>query len=116
MSCALCILRAVNRHEFLDDVVAKGELVKQTLADMAVDSPVPISNIRGAGLLWAFTLAKPIAEAVRDCALELGLLVNAPRPDVLRFMPSLRVTAEEIESMLKTLGVALAAAGAAPDD
>ncbi len=44
-------------------------------------------------------------------ALEpVGLLLNAPRPDVLRFMPALNVGADEIAQMAALLDRAVAAA------
>lgn len=95
-SCALQVLRTVNRPEFLANVVAQGELLRATLEGLVSHSPIGVDNVRGAGLLWAFDLAEPIAESVRDRAFELGLLVNAPRPNVIRLMPQLRVTADEI--------------------
>lgn len=106
-SCALRVLRTVNQPEFLANVIAQGERLVQTLKTLASDSPVPITNIRGAGLLWAFDLGQPIAEATRDNALELGLLVNAPRPHVIRLMPQLRVTADEIQTLGERLLLAL---------
>ncbi|HSY29820.1 MAG TPA: acetylornithine transaminase, partial [Burkholderiaceae bacterium] len=33
----------------------------------------------------------------------IGLLLNAPRPDLLRFMPALNVTTKEIDQMLAML-------------
>jgi acetylornithine/N-succinyldiaminopimelate aminotransferase len=36
-----------------------------------------------------------------------GLLVNAPRPDTLRFMPALNVTRDEIDRMLVLLEAVL---------
>jgi acetylornithine/N-succinyldiaminopimelate aminotransferase len=35
------------------------------------------------------------------------LLLNAPRPDTLRFMPALTVSAEEIDAMIALLDAAL---------
>lgn len=106
-SCALQVLRTVNRPEFLANVAEKGALLRATLERLSVDSPFGITNIRGAGLLWAFDLAEPVAEAVRDCAFEQGLLVNAPRPHVIRLMPQLRVSSDEIgilgERLLRAL-------------
>ena len=40
-------------------------------------------------------------------ALAAGLLLNAPRPHLLRFMPALNVTREEIDEMLTLLDGAL---------
>ena len=44
-------------------------------------------------------------------AMEKGLLINAPRPDSLRFMPALNVTREEIDRMSGVLDEVLAAVG-----
>jgi acetylornithine/N-succinyldiaminopimelate aminotransferase len=33
----------------------------------------------------------------------VGLLLNSPRPDLLRFMPALNVTREELDLMLSSL-------------
>jgi len=61
---------------------------------------------RGVGLLRALMLDRgdgpAIVEAARDMGPE-GLLLNAPRPDLLRFMPALNVTADEVDLMLKKL-------------
>ena len=54
-------------------------------------------------MLWALELKEPLADAIRDACLRQGLLVNAARPHILRFMPSLRVSSSEIEHMLAIL-------------
>ena len=43
-----------------------------------------------------------------DSALDRGLLINAPRPDTLRFMPSLTVSRDEVDEMIERLGPCLA--------
>jgi acetylornithine/N-succinyldiaminopimelate aminotransferase len=60
--------------------------------------------------LRALILDKPRAAAIVEAARLLepaGLLLNAPRPEVLRFMPALNVTAGEIERMLGALDALL---------
>ena len=44
---------------------------------------------------------------------EDGVLLNAPRPDTLRFMPALNVTREEIAAMIDCLDAILTKIGAA---
>jgi acetylornithine/N-succinyldiaminopimelate aminotransferase len=39
--------------------------------------------------------------------MERGLLINAPRPDTLRFMPALNVTRDEVDRMLSLLEAVL---------
>ncbi|WP_323000023.1 acetylornithine transaminase [Castellaniella sp.] len=61
---------------------------------------------RGAGLLRALIMDRDdgpaLVAAGRDRAPE-GLLLNAPRGNLLRFMPALNVTADEIDTMLAWL-------------
>jgi len=56
--------------------------------------------VRGRGLLLALELKGKDAAKVARTAMDRGLLINAPRPDTLRFMPALNVTREEIDQML----------------
>jgi acetylornithine/N-succinyldiaminopimelate aminotransferase len=65
-------------------------------------------TVRGRGHLFAIVLPTDRAEAIRDRAFERGLLLNAARPNVLRFMPSLVVTEAEIEAMTEILLAACA--------
>jgi acetylornithine/N-succinyldiaminopimelate aminotransferase len=62
-----------------------------------------VVGVRGEGLLLACLVAEPWAS--RACAelLEKGLVVNAPKPDVLRFAPSLLVSDDEIDQALGLL-------------
>ena len=59
--------------------------------------------MRGKGLLLALDLKRNIGPAVAAAALERGVLINAPRPDSLRFMPALNVTRDEIDQMIGVL-------------
>jgi len=57
--------------------------------------------------LLALDLKIPIAVSV------VALLLNAPRPDTLRFMPALNVTRAEIALMIDCLDAILSRMGAA---
>ena len=69
-------------------------------------------GVRGRGLLLALDLGRDIAPAVVAEALRRGLLINAPRPNALRFMPALTVTHAEIDHMIDILDEVLALAEA----
>ena len=64
--------------------------------------------MRGKGLLLALDLRREIAPQVTVLAMERGLLLNAPRPDLLRFMPALTVSDAEIDHMVDILDGVLA--------
>jgi acetylornithine/N-succinyldiaminopimelate aminotransferase len=65
-----------------------------------------LAGERGAGLLRALDLGRPIGGALVDAARELqpeGLLLNSPRPNLLRFMPALNVAIDEIDRAMAAL-------------
>ncbi|MET0795061.1 MAG: acetylornithine transaminase [Polyangiaceae bacterium] len=64
-------------------------------------------SLRGRGLLWALLLPSDGAESIVQACFSEGLLINAPRPNVLRLMPSLRVSESEIDEFVALLERAL---------
>jgi len=69
---------------------------------------------RGIGLLRALVLPRPLGPQLVEAARVLaptGLLVNAPRPNLLRLMPALNVSDAEIAQMAELLEAAFAAIG-----
>jgi acetylornithine/N-succinyldiaminopimelate aminotransferase len=57
--------------------------------------------------LRALELGSEIAAEVVAAARDGGLLINAPRPAVLRFMPALTVSRDEIDQMIAGLRSAI---------
>lgn len=100
----VAVFDIVSRPEFLDAVHARSRQLKAGLD--ALSGKWDMRGERGLGLLRALLLGRAdgpaLVEAARERAPE-GLLINAPRPDLLRFMPALNVTADEIETMLAWL-------------
>ncbi len=66
-----------------------------------------VSEVRGKGLLAAMDFDQDISGQVLTNSNEVGLLLNAPRPHTIRFMPPLTVTREEIDEGVSRLGDAL---------
>lgn len=100
------ILEVIAQPSFLRDVRARERLMIEGLQRMSNEHA--FVEIRGKGLLYAVVLQEPRAADVVDAAFERGLLINAARPDVLRFMPSLRVSPAEIDQFLALLDESLA--------
>jgi acetylornithine/N-succinyldiaminopimelate aminotransferase len=89
---------------FLDSVKAKGELLKSELLKLATE--FNLEGERGEGLLRALMLGKDIGPKLVELARERspeGLLINSPRPNLLRFMPALNVSDDEIRQMCSML-------------
>jgi acetylornithine/N-succinyldiaminopimelate aminotransferase len=99
VGCA--IMDTVLEPGFLDNVKAKGAHLTEGLT--SISRHYHLGDVRGRGLLVALDLKQEIANAIVDRARDAGLLLNAPRPQALRFMPALNVSGEEIDTMLKIL-------------
>jgi acetylornithine/N-succinyldiaminopimelate aminotransferase len=103
------VLAEVTQPQFLQTVVERGVLLEAGLVQLVTRHRLAAQ--RGRGLLRALDLGAPVAPAVVAAALDLrpdGLLLNAPRPHLLRFMPALNVAAASIETMLAQLDAVLA--------
>src|SRR6266851_7981713 len=66
-----------------------------------------ITEVRGKGLLAAIEFDSDIAGQVLTHANAVGVLLNAVKPNALRFMPPLTITAEEIDEGIGRLEKAL---------
>lgn len=67
-----------------------------------------ITEIRGRGLLLALKFTDNIAEELVLACLKAGLLVNAVKPNTLRFIPPLIITKKDIDEALRILEKVLA--------
>ena len=62
-----------------------------------------ISEIRGMGLLIGIEMNQDVSGEIVGKALEKGLLINAVRPNMIRFMPPLNVSIEEIDQAIEVI-------------
>jgi acetylornithine/N-succinyldiaminopimelate aminotransferase len=99
------VFRTVREPPFLANVRALGEHLAARLGDLCARHGEV--GVRGRGLLLAMVLRSDRAAAIVERAFERGLLLNAPRPNVLRFMPALNVTPDEIDELARRLDALL---------
>ncbi len=89
---------------FLAEVEAKGQYLRSLLLDLSQE--LGLEGERGEGLLRALKLGRDIGPEIVERARQLepvGLLLNSPRPNLLRFMPALNISREELALMVKML-------------
>jgi acetylornithine/N-succinyldiaminopimelate aminotransferase len=103
------VVKAISGHEFLKSVRENGSHLESRLQDLS--RQLSLGEVRGRGLLLALELGREIGSAVVDAALARGLLVNSPRPAVLRLMPALIVSPAEIDEMIRILREAIQSVG-----
>jgi acetylornithine/N-succinyldiaminopimelate aminotransferase len=99
VGCA--VMDAVLAPGFMQEVEARSASLIKGLS--ALSLKYELGEVRGRGLLVAMELKTDIASRIVEIALDKGLLLNAPRPDLLRFMPALNLSVEEIDTMLEML-------------
>jgi acetylornithine/N-succinyldiaminopimelate aminotransferase len=101
----LAVLEAICEPGFVASRAQVARTLEAGLADLARRDGCP--GIRGSGFLLALRLPGAVGAAVVAACFARGLLVNAPRPELIRLMPSLAVSASEVACMLEILSDAL---------
>ncbi|MGW8308715.1 MAG: acetylornithine transaminase [Achromobacter pulmonis] len=100
----VAVFDALAAPGFMESVNARAKQLSEGL--LALSAKYGMKGERGMGLLRALIMDRDDGPAIVEAARNLtpnGLLLNAPRGNLLRFMPALNVTAEEIDTMLMQL-------------
>jgi acetylornithine/N-succinyldiaminopimelate aminotransferase len=108
----VAVMNELLKPGFLQSVKDKGAYMSTGLIKLSAKHG--LEGERGEGLLRALKLGKDIGPKIVDTARDMepvGLLLNSPRPDLLRFMPALNVTEEEIDQMISMLSEVLTKLG-----
>ena len=100
----LAVLKELLKPGFMEQVRENAAYLSAELIKLSEE--FGLEGERGEGLLRALKLGSNIGAEIVEKARNLepaGLLLNSPRPDLLRFMPALNVTREELDLMLNGL-------------
>ncbi|MBN1595962.1 acetylornithine transaminase [candidate division FCPU426 bacterium] len=101
------LLNELDRPGFLEKARKTGAYLGQQLGMLAADYPDRIVGVRGTGLMWGLELKERGPETVR-LALEAGLVINCTAGQVLRFLPALTITPEEVDEAVAIIRKILA--------
>ena len=101
-AAANAVIDEIESRDLLTNCHERSEQLRAGL-----ESLPGVTGVRGRGLLVAAVLDQPVAGDAADRALEAGLIVNAVRPDAVRFAPPLTVSDEEIDDGLERFAGAL---------
>lgn len=103
-AAGVAVFDTLNAPGFMESVNQRAQELSEGL--LALSAKWGMKGERGVGLLRALILDRDdgneIVLAARERAPE-GMLLNAPRANLLRFMPALNITAEEVQTMLQWL-------------
>ncbi len=100
-AAALATLRTILEEGILNRTEEIGEYLLGELETLGRKYSF-VQNVRGIGLMIGMGLTIPAGEIVKK-GHELGLLLNATHDTVLRFVPPLVVTKQEINKMIEIL-------------
>lgn len=105
MAAANAVLDVAFDEQFLEEVTAKGEYLfsklKHELGELEI-----VEKIRGKGLMVGIACREEIGELVASLR-EQGLLVLVAGPKVIRLLPPLIVTKEEIDWAVSKIAAAI---------
>lgn len=109
-AAALTVLQTIDQEGILQNVQTRGEQLRTKLRAIAQQNPTLFTDVRGWGLINGMELNEEISITSLDivkAAMEEGLLLAPAGPKVLRFVPPLIVTEEEIDQGTEILEQAI---------
>ena len=106
LACAAAnvVLDVIADDAFLSRVKAVGTHFKQKLEDLRKKYPAYIVDVRGTGLILGMEMQKnEVAAAIARRMLEQGVIINCTAGNVLRFIPPLIFTKNEVDELVCAL-------------
>jgi L-lysine 6-transaminase len=100
-------LEIIRTENLVANAARQGERLLAGLQELAARYPV-LSNVRGRGLMTAFSLPSPVErDSLRRLLWDKGLATLASWPRSIRFRPCLNVSADEVDEGLSRLEAGL---------
>lgn len=99
VSCAagLAVVDTIRREGLLDHARRMGDLFREGL-----EGHDAVREVRGRGLMLGVVLREPAAPGSLD-PLSRGLILNQPAPDVLRIVPPLTITDQDVRTSVRII-------------
>jgi acetylornithine aminotransferase len=103
LACAagLAVIKTIEQENLLTRAAAAGKQLQDSL-HAALDNVAGVKEIRGKGLMIGIQLEKPCKPLVYE-ALQQGLLISVQSDHVIRLLPPLTISNEQIESLARIL-------------
>ena len=108
-AAAIGVIEAIEEGKLLENTVRMGQYAKEKLQQLKQKHFI-IDHIRGTGLMIGIQLTGPGKEIVDKC-LEKGLRINCTNNTILRFMPPMIVSKEQIDDAIDIIDDAMTELG-----
>jgi acetylornithine/N-succinyldiaminopimelate aminotransferase len=100
-AAAIAVIEAIEEENLLINAAELGRYAMEKLTALKQKHSI-IDHVRGIGLMIGIQLTGPGKEIVDEC-LERGLRINCTNDTVIRFMPPMIVTKEQIDEAIDIL-------------
>ena len=102
---ALTVLEEIRRRNLLNNVIFRGKELEKGLKKIANNYPKFITEVRGLGLLQGLVLQNDSIDAktITINAFKKGLLIVPAGKNVVRIVPPLIISKNEIQQIIKKL-------------
>ncbi len=107
LACAagVSVIKAIEEDNLLENAAQLGQYIKDKLEQLKQKHSI-IDSVRGIGLMIGVQLNGPGKEIVDKC-LEMGVRINCTNNTVLRFMPPMIATKDQIDQAIEILDTVL---------
>ena len=109
LACAAvyATLTTIKSDNLVDKAAVKGAYFMELLKALQEKYPDKVVDVRGRGLMLGMELKQPGQAVVEHC-LANGVIVNCTAGNVIRLVPPLIITIEDINTVVEALNKALA--------
>ena len=100
LACAAsdAVTSFMSQPGFAEQVSEVGAYLRQKLAELPF-----VTDVRGKGLMCGISLEQPVAGKVVLAGLAHGLVLNNPAADIMRFLPPLVCTKDDVDALAAAL-------------
>lgn len=101
-SAALAVLQVIEQENLIENAAMLGSYLMDELRKIE-----PLQHVRGKGLMIGFDVPEPIASLKKVLLQDFNVFTGEAKPNVIRLLPSLAITKEEIDVFLDKLRQAI---------
>ncbi|MDO5029515.1 MAG: acetylornithine transaminase [Corynebacterium sp.] len=101
-SAGLAVINTLEEENLLARVTEKGKVLARKLASLS-----HVDHVRGRGFMLGVVLNENLAKEAVSAGYERGVILNAPQANVLRIVPPLNLTDEEINRAVELIDICL---------
>lgn len=101
-AAASATLKVLQEEKLANRAASLGRFFQEKLVALK-EANSEVQEVRGQGLMWGLEINSPRARDIVLVMLNQGFIINNIGPKILRFLPPLIITKEEIKEMLEAL-------------